>query len=80
MCASIIGSYLKTWTGLFYLCMNEKQALRSFLGSLNSSNFSVREAILNTLFEVFKIEPPDSGSISKRNTSESANGIHESVR
>lgn len=41
-CANIVGSYLKTWTGLLYLCLNEKQAIKAFLGAIASPSSAVR--------------------------------------
>jgi rapamycin-insensitive companion of mTOR len=41
-CASIVGAYLKTWTGLLYLSMNDKQAIKAFLGALASPSAAVR--------------------------------------
>lgn len=85
-CATVVGNYLKTWTGLIYLSMNGKQAIRSFLGGIDSASASVRvrldrviadcadqypqEAVLDTLYEIFRIEQPG-GTQSKRNTCDS---------
>ena len=58
--ASVLNTamMLKTWSGLIYLCLNEKQALNSLVQSLRIPDAELREALIDLLVDVFHIRVP----------------------
>ncbi|GAA6031289.1 hypothetical protein JCM8097_005586 [Rhodosporidiobolus ruineniae] len=57
-CAGIVGSWLKSWSGLFYLNIHGRQALTSLVDSLTNPSQAIRETLLDTLFSVFNVKTP----------------------
>ncbi|CAG8523548.1 7861_t:CDS:10 [Ambispora leptoticha] len=53
-----ISILLKTWTGIIYLSMDNKQSIRSIVESLRITTDESRDAMLDMLFNIFRIKPP----------------------
>ncbi|KAI9820272.1 MAG: hypothetical protein M1827_005894 [Pycnora praestabilis] len=56
--AKVIASILKTWPGLMALSTQDFTAITSLLSSLYFPNPSMRDLILELLFEILRIKPP----------------------
>ncbi|GAA5842816.1 hypothetical protein JCM11251_001496 [Rhodosporidiobolus azoricus] len=59
-CAKIVGGWLKSWSGLFYLNIHGRQALTSLVDSLTNPSHTIRETLLDMLFSVFNVTSPAS--------------------
>ncbi|GAA5909150.1 hypothetical protein JCM6882_001203 [Rhodosporidiobolus microsporus] len=59
-CARIVGAWLKSWSGLFYLNIHGRQALTSLVDSLTNPSQTIRETLLDMLFSVFNVKCPAS--------------------
>lgn len=57
-CSKAIVFMLKTWSGLIFLCSNNKQALRSLVNSIRLQHEETRKVILEMFYEIFLIEMP----------------------
>ncbi|GAA5864925.1 hypothetical protein JCM8547_004239 [Rhodosporidiobolus lusitaniae] len=57
-CAGIVGGWLKSWSGLFYLNIHGRQALTSLVDSLTNPSQAIRESLLDMLFSVFNVKTP----------------------
>ncbi|CAG8659844.1 24353_t:CDS:10, partial [Cetraspora pellucida] len=53
-----ISVLLKSWTGIIYLCMDNKQAIRSIVESLRITSDETREIMLDMFFNIFRIKIP----------------------
>ncbi|CAG8807716.1 11222_t:CDS:2, partial [Gigaspora rosea] len=53
-----ISVLLKSWTGITYLCMDNKQAIRSIVESLRITSDETREIMLDMFFNIFRIKIP----------------------
>ncbi|GAA6004172.1 hypothetical protein JCM10207_002465 [Rhodosporidiobolus poonsookiae] len=58
-CAGIVGAWLKSWSGLFYLNIHGRQALTSLVDSLSNPSQAIRETLLDMLFSVFNVRTPE---------------------
>ncbi|GAA93563.1 uncharacterized protein L969DRAFT_89176 [Mixia osmundae IAM 14324] len=56
--AQLTISLLRSWSGLFFSCLQNKQAIRSLVGNLATASLAGRETALDTLFQVFDIATP----------------------
>ncbi|KAK7524655.1 Rapamycin-insensitive companion of mTOR, N-term-domain-containing protein [Phyllosticta citriasiana] len=56
--ARVIAALMKSWTGLVTLCMHDFMAIKSLMTSLYIPQPSVRNVILELLFDVLRIKPP----------------------
>ncbi|CAH1758092.1 9203_t:CDS:10 [Entrophospora sp. SA101] len=53
-----IAVLLKSWTGIIFFCMNDKQAIKSIVGSLRITTDETREIMLDMFFDIFRIKTP----------------------
>ncbi|CAO1619687.1 unnamed protein product [Parajaminaea phylloscopi] len=53
--ANIVGIMLRSWTGLFYLCMNRRRAIVSLITAMKVSPHEVQESIIQMLVDVFDV-------------------------
>lgn len=53
--ANIVGVMLRSWTGLFYLCMNRRRAIVSLITAMKVSSTEVQESIIQMLIDVFDV-------------------------
>ncbi|BGP33786.1 hypothetical protein JCM10296v2_005591 [Rhodotorula toruloides] len=60
--AGIVATFLKSWSGLFYLNIHGRQALVSLVDSLTNPSQAIRETLLDMLFSVFNVKNPSSSS------------------
>ncbi|GEM10208.1 cytosolic regulator Pianissimo [Rhodotorula toruloides] len=60
--AGIVATFLKSWSGLFYLNIHGRQALVSLVDSLTNPSQAIRETLLDMLFSVFHVKNPSSSS------------------
>ncbi|KAI9208047.1 Rapamycin-insensitive companion of mTOR, N-term-domain-containing protein [Polychytrium aggregatum] len=49
---------LKSWTGLIYLCTNNKLAIRSIVNALQMPMDDIRKLVLDMLFDIFRVDIP----------------------
>ncbi|GJN92824.1 hypothetical protein Rhopal_005862-T1 [Rhodotorula paludigena] len=56
--ANIVATFLKSWSGLFYLNIHGRQALTSLVDSLTNPSRVIRETLLDMLFSVFNVKTP----------------------
>ncbi|KAK9701524.1 hypothetical protein K7432_011683, partial [Basidiobolus ranarum] len=56
--ARIVSTFLKSWTGLIYLCMDDKKAIKSIILSLKSPLKETKKIVLEMLFELFRFKYP----------------------
>ncbi|KAF2144905.1 uncharacterized protein K452DRAFT_349286 [Aplosporella prunicola CBS 121167] len=56
--AKVIATLLRSWSGLLTLCMNDFMAIRSLMSSLYIPLPSVRNVLLELLFDILRIKPP----------------------
>ncbi|MBW0470720.1 hypothetical protein O181_010435 [Austropuccinia psidii MF-1] len=54
----LIVFLLKSWTGLMFLCLNNKRSLRMYIQSMKVPLDSIRLILLDGLFEIFQIKTP----------------------
>ncbi|CAG8628166.1 8090_t:CDS:10, partial [Acaulospora morrowiae] len=54
-----ISVLLKSWTGIIYLCVDNKQAVRSIVESFRITSDEIREIMLDMFFNIFRIKAPD---------------------
>ncbi|KAI8586531.1 Rapamycin-insensitive companion of mTOR, N-term-domain-containing protein [Geranomyces variabilis] len=57
-CARAVTLLFKSWTGLIYLCLDNKRAIRSIVESLRLPYDENRKILLEMLFEIFQIDVP----------------------
>lgn len=53
-----IVSLLRTWSGIIYLCVENKFALKSLVDSLRLHHQATREVLLDMFFDIFLVEMP----------------------
>ncbi|GAA5918699.1 hypothetical protein JCM1841_006247 [Sporobolomyces salmonicolor] len=53
--ASIVGAFLKSWSGLMYLNIHGRQALTSLVDSLTNPSRVIRDTLLDMLFGIFNV-------------------------
>lgn len=53
--ARVVSVMLRTWTGLIYLCMNQRRAIVSLVTAMKVSGKDVQETILRHIIEVFDV-------------------------
>ncbi|KAJ3087070.1 hypothetical protein HK102_011873 [Quaeritorhiza haematococci] len=58
VCSKAITALLKSWTGLIYLCLDDKRAIRSIVESLKLPYEETRKILLEMFFEIFQIDMP----------------------
>ncbi|KAJ3140072.1 hypothetical protein HK100_010701 [Physocladia obscura] len=80
-CTQILTSFLKSWTGIFYLSMNSKRSYAAIVDCLVLPNDVCRIAVLEMLFGVLGIKTPGSGTdllkeLSKRKRNDSVGGFY----
>ncbi|ORX78342.1 hypothetical protein K493DRAFT_321236, partial [Basidiobolus meristosporus CBS 931.73] len=56
--ARIVSTYLKSWTGLIYLSMDSKKAIKSIILSLKSPLKETKKIVLEMLFDLFRFKYP----------------------
>ncbi|KAF2089867.1 hypothetical protein K490DRAFT_35401 [Saccharata proteae CBS 121410] len=56
--AKVISALLKSWPGLMTLCMHDFLAVKSLMSSLYIPLPSVRNVLLELLFDILRIKPP----------------------
>ncbi|GAA5917264.1 hypothetical protein JCM5296_000314 [Sporobolomyces johnsonii] len=63
--ASIVGAFLKSWSGLMYLNIHGRQALTSLVDSLTNPSRVIRDTLLDMLFGIFNVRrcPPKLGKL-----------------
>ncbi|GBC19604.2 hypothetical protein RIR_jg41870.t1 [Rhizophagus irregularis DAOM 181602=DAOM 197198] len=54
-----ISVLLKSWTGIIYLCRDNKQAIKSIVESLRITSDETREIMLDMFFDIFRIKAPN---------------------
>ncbi|KAJ3020885.1 hypothetical protein HKX48_009567 [Thoreauomyces humboldtii] len=57
-CAKAVTLLFKSWTGIIYLCLDNKRAIRSIVESLRLPYDENRKILLEMLFEIFQIDVP----------------------
>ncbi|KAK9473420.1 Rapamycin-insensitive companion of mTOR, N-term-domain-containing protein [Dipodascopsis tothii] len=57
-CARVLSVMIKSWAGLFYLCMYDLRALSSLVQALRIPVESLRDIILDFFFDIFNIKSP----------------------
>ncbi|KAK6353200.1 hypothetical protein TWF696_005183 [Orbilia brochopaga] len=57
-CARVISSVFKSWPGILALSMYDLRSVKSLVESLKIPNISVRDIVLELLFDIFRIKPP----------------------
>ncbi|KAI8999819.1 Rapamycin-insensitive companion of mTOR, N-term-domain-containing protein [Gaertneriomyces semiglobifer] len=57
-CAKAVTLLFKSWTGIIYLCLDNKRAIRSIVESLRLPYEENRKILLEMFFEVFQIDVP----------------------
>ncbi|KAI8620159.1 Rapamycin-insensitive companion of mTOR, N-term-domain-containing protein, partial [Chytriomyces sp. MP71] len=55
-CTQILSLFLKTWTGVIYLCMNSKRSLKAVVDCLSLPNDVCRSSVLEMLFGVLGVK------------------------
>ncbi|KAK9458200.1 Rapamycin-insensitive companion of mTOR, N-term-domain-containing protein [Dipodascopsis uninucleata] len=61
-CARVLSLLLKTWQGLFYMCMYDFRGVKSLIRCLKIPLPQLRDIIMDLLFDIFNIKaPPWSG-------------------
>ncbi|KAI8823473.1 Rapamycin-insensitive companion of mTOR, N-term-domain-containing protein [Fimicolochytrium jonesii] len=58
-CAKAVTLLFKSWTGIIYLCLDDKRAIRSIVESLRLPYDENRKILLEMLFDIFHIEVPN---------------------
>lgn len=58
--SKVVSAMLRSWTGLLYLCMNEKHAVASLVLALKINASDVRDSILDMFYELLRINPSSS--------------------
>ncbi|CAI2163170.1 13482_t:CDS:10 [Funneliformis geosporum] len=53
-----ISVLLKSWTGIIFLCRDNKQAIKSIVESLRITSDDTREIMLDMFFNIFRIKTP----------------------
>ncbi|KAG9297891.1 hypothetical protein G9A89_000054, partial [Geosiphon pyriformis] len=53
-----ISILMKSWTGIIYLCMDNKQAIKSLVESLRITTDDTKDVMLDMLFNIFRIKLP----------------------
>ncbi|RIA92645.1 Rapamycin-insensitive companion of mTOR, N-term-domain-containing protein [Glomus cerebriforme] len=53
-----ISVLLKSWTGIIFLCRDNKQAIKSIVESLRITSDETREIMLDMFFNIFRIKIP----------------------
>ncbi|KAG6854116.1 hypothetical protein C0991_010280 [Blastosporella zonata] len=59
ICARVLQSMLRTWSGLMYFCLDDMRAIRSVVDTLRIPSLDTREIILDMFFDLLNIKPPD---------------------
>ncbi|KAI9096093.1 Rapamycin-insensitive companion of mTOR, N-term-domain-containing protein [Phlyctochytrium arcticum] len=57
-CAKVVTLLFKSWTGLIYLCSDDKRAIRSIVESLRLPFDENRKILLEMLFDILQIDVP----------------------
>ncbi|KAK9477400.1 Rapamycin-insensitive companion of mTOR, N-term-domain-containing protein [Lipomyces japonicus] len=57
-CARVLAVMLKTWQGIFYMCMYNGRLLNSLVQSLRIPIPGLRDIIMDLLFDCFQIKSP----------------------
>ncbi|KND04740.1 uncharacterized protein SPPG_00443, partial [Spizellomyces punctatus DAOM BR117] len=57
-CARAVTLLFKSWTGIIYLCLDDKRAIRSIVESLRLPYDENRKILLEMLFDIFQIDVP----------------------
>ncbi|KAK9375456.1 Rapamycin-insensitive companion of mTOR, N-term-domain-containing protein [Lipomyces chichibuensis] len=57
-CARVISVLLKSWSGLFYMCMYNFRSLRSLVECLRMPLPGLRDIMMDLLFNIFQIKSP----------------------
>ncbi|KAJ3124003.1 hypothetical protein HK098_001434 [Nowakowskiella sp. JEL0407] len=57
-CAKAITLMLRSWTGLIYLCIDDKRVIRSIVEAISLPQEDIKKIILEMLFVIFKIDVP----------------------
>ncbi|EMD39883.1 hypothetical protein CERSUDRAFT_112137 [Gelatoporia subvermispora B] len=58
-CTRVIVTMLRTWSGLMYLCLRDKLAVRAIVDGLRIPSLQTREVIIDMFFDLFNIKPPE---------------------
>ncbi|OCH89904.1 hypothetical protein OBBRIDRAFT_793801 [Obba rivulosa] len=58
-CTRVIVAILRTWSGLMYLCIQDKLAIRAIVDGLRIPSLETREIIIDMFFDLFNIKPPE---------------------
>ncbi|ORX85670.1 hypothetical protein BCR32DRAFT_229549 [Anaeromyces robustus] len=56
--SKIILTLFQSWAGLIYLCIDNKESIRSIVHSMTYPNEELQEVLLKLLFNLFKIKLP----------------------
>ncbi|TFY70661.1 hypothetical protein EVG20_g2351 [Dentipellis fragilis] len=55
----LIGTMLRTWSGLMYFCMDDMQAIRALVDTLQIPSLDTREVVLDMFFDLLNIKTPE---------------------
>ncbi|TPX50488.1 hypothetical protein SeLEV6574_g00869 [Synchytrium endobioticum] len=57
-CSKVVASLLKSWTGLLYMCMDDKRAIRTLVKALSLPTDETRRILLEMYFDIFHVGHP----------------------
>ncbi|KAI9140964.1 Rapamycin-insensitive companion of mTOR, N-term-domain-containing protein [Paraphysoderma sedebokerense] len=57
-CSRAVLYLLKHWTGVIYLCLDDKRAIKSIVDALRLPFEEIRKCLLDLFFQIFRIELP----------------------
>lgn len=58
-CKLALGTILRSWSGIFYLCSSSSRGLQSLFSMLGLSNMETRKEILDVFYDVFRFSVPE---------------------
>jgi hypothetical protein len=60
-CALTLKAFLTSWTGLVYLCMDDRKSIKSIVMALNSPIAATKASLIELLADVFEVPTSDDG-------------------